>query len=422
MALPAVTTITPNAAAPASQPQAAPANDTDAAFAQLLAMPEKNGNQAKTPNLQKPAAPTQTSGKIGREKSATNKKPDAQIALAVLAVPQAPIAQMKLPLSGPEMKIGSAEPAKQPQPIRELLTQIAGKGQSEAGAAPKNIVSEIADGAMGKQDAKPTAAKSASNTVKTKAEPALIAGAAHDNVKTAPQAQVTKAQALPVQFDAASKNSNPQSGNHGDPSQKQDHPASQSAQSHSQPAHSVPAQPAHAITQSAQNAATPAQIAAPAIAPVQAAAIHAAIQVSQNRAPVEARADIAALAVTIAAKSQEGAKHFEIRLDPPEMGRIDVHLSVDDTGKAQAHLSAEKPQTLTLLKNDSGNLERALKDAGLNLGNNALNFSLRGDQRQATPRGAQKSRTLSVESIAAPASETTIQSHAPGSAMLDIRV
>ena len=40
------------------------------------------------------------------------------------------------------------------------------------------------------------------------------------------------------------------------------------------------------------------------------------------------------LAVQIAAKSQSGAKQFDIRLDPPELGRAGVRVSSDATGKA----------------------------------------------------------------------------------------
>jgi flagellar hook-length control protein FliK len=87
--------------------------------------------------------------------------------------------------------------------------------------------------------------------------------------------------------------------------------------------------------------------------------------------------NMAALAVTIAAKSQSGARQFDIRLDPPELGRVDVRLSIDATGKTSAHLSADQPQTLDLLQKDASVLTRALRDAGLNVSQDGLNFSLR---------------------------------------------
>ena len=116
--------------------------------------------------------------------------------------------------------------------------------------------------------------------------------------------------------------------------------------------------------------------ASPTQTPATPAHIAAQIQVSQH-AP-----DVNTLAVDIAARSQDGQKHFDIRLDPAELGRVDVRLTVDDAGKAQAMLTVEKPQTLELLQKDQSHLERALKDAGLDLTQNGLSFSLKGQQQQ----------------------------------------
>jgi len=154
------------------------------------------------------------------------------------------------------------------------------------------------------------------------------------------------------------------------------------------------------------------------VAPAQ---VHTALQVSHASALVVP--DAGALAVTIAARSQAGAKHFDIRLDPPELGRVDVRLSVDDAGKAQASLTVEKPQTLELLQKDVTNLERALKDAGLDLAQNGLNFSLKGQQQHDANDPAPRGRALGVRAIAV---EETVPSPHPLSgvsdARLDIRV
>jgi len=96
------------------------------------------------------------------------------------------------------------------------------------------------------------------------------------------------------------------------------------------------------------------------------------VQVTAQAAP-----NLPALAVEIAAKSQSGAKQFDIRLDPPELGRVEVRLSIDATGKASAHLSADQPQTLALLQKDAPVLTRALREAGLDVSQDGLNFSLR---------------------------------------------
>ena len=75
---------------------------------------------------------------------------------------------------------------------------------------------------------------------------------------------------------------------------------------------------------------------------------------------------IAEVAVTIAAQAQSGKNRFEIRLDPPELGRIDVQLTVDSSGNVSSRLVVERSDTLNLLVRDAPQLQRALQDAGLN--------------------------------------------------------
>lgn len=134
-----------------------------------------------------------------------------------------------------------------------------------------------------------------------------------------------------------------------------------------------------------------------------------------------------ALAVEIAAKSQSGAKQFDIRLDPPELGRVEVRLSIDAAGKASAHLSADQPQTLDLLQKDASSLTRALREAGLNVSQDGLNFSLRqqshdggtAQQGQGQGRNPQRGMTLiATNSIDATPSSTSWR----GDGRLDIRV
>lgn len=120
---------------------------------------------------------------------------------------------------------------------------------------------------------------------------------------------------------------------------------------------------------------------------------------SDQSAQQIAAPNVHALAVSIAAQNQTGTKQFDIRLDPPELGRVDVKLTVDATGKAQAHLAADKPQTLELLQKDSSTLARALRDSGVQLGNNGLQFSLKGQGRQGTGTPS-RGRTLSVSAVA----------------------
>jgi chemotaxis protein MotD len=95
---------------------------------------------------------------------------------------------------------------------------------------------------------------------------------------------------------------------------------------------------------------------------------------------------VSGLAVEIAANVQIGRSRFDIRLDPPELGRIDVRLDVDQKGQVTSHLIVEKSATLDLLRRDAPQLERALQDAGLKTSDNGLQFSLRDQQQQQTGR------------------------------------
>jgi len=131
--------------------------------------------------------------------------------------------------------------------------------------------------------------------------------------------------------------------------------------------------------------------------------------------------------VEIAAKTQSGAKQFDIRLDPPELGRVEVRLSIDATGKASAHLSADQPQTLSLLQKDASVLTRALRDAGLDVSQDGLNFSLRqqNDNNQSGNAGSgnRRSRNFSLSATTSvDATAMTAAYRGPANGRLDIRV
>jgi flagellar hook-length control protein FliK len=86
---------------------------------------------------------------------------------------------------------------------------------------------------------------------------------------------------------------------------------------------------------------------------------------------------LSGLAVEITTQASAGNKHFEIRLDPPELGRIHVKLDVDRDGNVSTRLVVDRADTLDLLKRDASSLERALQQSGLKTSDNALEFSLR---------------------------------------------
>ena len=110
---------------------------------------------------------------------------------------------------------------------------------------------------------------------------------------------------------------------------------------------------AHAAHSAAATNPTPAQTAAPAPVPIE------------------------GIAVAIVNNAQGGRSRFEIRLDPPELGRIDVRLHIDSKGQVTSHLIVDRVETLDLLRRDAADLERSLQQAGLKTSDSGLQFSLR---------------------------------------------
>jgi flagellar hook-length control protein FliK len=96
---------------------------------------------------------------------------------------------------------------------------------------------------------------------------------------------------------------------------------------------------------------------------------------------------ISGLPIEIAAAARAGKTRFDIRLDPAELGRIDVRIHVDRNGQVTSHLTVEKPETLSMLRQDAPQLQRALDDAGLKTGGNGLSFSLRDQNSSGQNNG-----------------------------------
>src|SRR5262249_29012283 len=112
------------------------------------------------------------------------------------------------------------------------------------------------------------------------------------------------------------------------------------------------------------------------------------------------------VAVEIASRAQDGGRRFEIRLDPPELGRIDVRLDVDSGGKVTSRLVVDRVETLDLLRRDANQLERALQNAGLNT-DGGLQFSLR-DQSSFAGREQQQQQQQQQQQNAATVSNLII--------------
>ena len=90
---------------------------------------------------------------------------------------------------------------------------------------------------------------------------------------------------------------------------------------------------------------------------------------------------------------KDGSSKITIQLHPADLGKVDVKLSVDASGKTSVVVTADKQQTLDLLQRDAQGLARALTDAGLSTDSGSLSFNLGGGQNQ---NSGQNNATQSV--------------------------
>jgi flagellar hook-length control protein FliK len=75
-------------------------------------------------------------------------------------------------------------------------------------------------------------------------------------------------------------------------------------------------------------------------------------------------------------KFNGGNTRFELRLDPPELGRVEVKLEVSRDHRVTAIVGADSPQALAELTRHARDIEQALQSAGLELSDEGLSFDL----------------------------------------------
>ena len=89
------------------------------------------------------------------------------------------------------------------------------------------------------------------------------------------------------------------------------------------------------------------------------------------------------LPIEIGLKALSGARQFEIRLDPGDLGRVDVTLSISDAGEVSAKMVVDRVETMHLLQRDARTLERAFEQAGLKPSEGGVDISLRDPSDQS---------------------------------------
>ncbi len=120
------------------------------------------------------------------------------------------------------------------------------------------------------------------------------------------------------------------------------------------------------------------------------------------------------------AVSQSAQPQIEIRLDPPELGRVQLRLNPTEGGGMQAIVMAERPETQDFLRRHADALVRDLTEAGY--GEVTLTFSTGSDA--STQRDAPSDRRYGVPFDTAPISFATLPEppRRPAGDGLDIRL
>jgi chemotaxis protein MotD len=108
----------------------------------------------------------------------------------------------------------------------------------------------------------------------------------------------------------------------------------------------------------------------------------------------------------IVRKLERGGVSFEMRLDPPELGQVQIKLEVSGDGGVKAHVGAETPAALAELVRNARELERALTASGLRLEDQGLTFDLndrpQGRDQPDRDRGGGRQDRREGEEIAVP--------------------
>ncbi len=107
------------------------------------------------------------------------------------------------------------------------------------------------------------------------------------------------------------------------------------------------------------------QAAGTSTGPAQPAAGNTGAAAAQNAAPTATPAAQLAQAVTSLHVGADGSSHVTIKLDPIELGQLQIRISRAADGTASVNVAVERPQTLASLQGDLGHLHEALDRAGL---------------------------------------------------------
>ena len=130
----------------------------------------------------------------------------------------------------------------------------------------------------------------------------------------------------------------------------------------------------------------------------------------QPQPVMQFRADKVAreMGLEIARRVSTGGEELVIRLDPGELGRINIRMAVNEHGQLRAVVAADAPAVLEALRSDISELNRALEQAGVRTDGQSFRFDRGGSgdsggqwqqryQQQASGRHSGTGEPVNVE-------------------------
>jgi len=98
------------------------------------------------------------------------------------------------------------------------------------------------------------------------------------------------------------------------------------------------------------------------------------------------------LGTTVVRMAKAGENSFDLRLDPLDLGQVDVKVEIADNGRINATFLVERKETLEMLQRDQSQLQKAFDQAGLKTDSRFAQLSLKDQSdpgNQGTPRAVQ---------------------------------
>ena len=157
------------------------------------------------------------------------------------------------------------------------------------------------------------------------------------------------------------------------------------------------AQKSATVQSAAPSIVEPALAAQPTAAPAPPPPSSAPPAVTHSAQAVTPAAQLAPALVALG-RAPDGAQRITMRLEPPELGQVQVRIDRPTDAPARVDITVERNETLTLLLRDQPQLQRALDLAGVPADGRTLTFHV------ATPEPAQRADSSPISTSSGAAS------------------